>query len=170
MKQTIRRGVFETNSSSVHALTLKKDTSYEAFITPELGPYLMENGLMIGPRPEGWQWPSRHIQLFEMKLNELVADIFENGCGSDGYDIFYILTSFASKFNARVIMTPNFDDIPCNYSFSGISRVLPIHEDTVLLFLLDDNNKYHTFDNNIWYSSDNKFNTPHGYELLTEDD
>lgn len=170
MKETIRRGVFETNSSSVHTLTLKKDASYESFITPDLESYLKENGLMIGPRSEGWQYPNKHIELFELKLNELVTDIFENGWGRDGYNLFYILVSFANRFGIRVIMTPDFDDIPGEYKFSGISRVLPIYEDAVLLFLLDDNNKYRTFDKNLWYSDENKFNTPHGYELLAEDD
>ena len=71
MKETIRTGVWETNSSSIHALCVQKEVlSVESVLkkaSPDLIRWIKLEGLIIGRKCEfpDFKYPSEEIEMFE---------------------------------------------------------------------------------------------------------
>lgn len=82
MKQVIRYGVWETNSSSVHTICLKSsdvDKEPEEVLgdaSKELLDWVRKEGFYIG-REETFKYPSPEIERFEFKLSSVFIQIAE---------------------------------------------------------------------------------------------
>lgn len=86
MKQVIRYGVWETNSSSAHTICLKgNDKEPEEVLgdaPKELLDWVRKEGFYIG-REETFKYPSSEIEKFEFKLSSAFTQIASN---SDMFD------------------------------------------------------------------------------------
>lgn len=79
-KVNIRAGVFETNSSSVHALSITNHTALEVLSENEaLLDHISKEGIVVG-RPKDWKYPNSAVEKFERKLASLIY-----GCNDDPY-------------------------------------------------------------------------------------
>lgn len=89
MKQVIRYGVWETNSSSAHTICLKgNDKELEEVLgdaPKELLDWVRKEGFYIG-REETFKYPSSEIERFEFKLSSAFTQIASN---SDMFDYLW---------------------------------------------------------------------------------
>ena len=79
MKQTIRQGVWETNSSSVHTLCVRGDKNKDAEtilgeIPEEILEWVSANKFYVG-RESSFNYPSETIKRFEFKLTSFLVNL-----------------------------------------------------------------------------------------------
>ena len=114
MKQTIRRGVFETNSSSTHTLVINSkyndgwDAATNAIMKADkdlLG-YITEHGLNIG-RPKDWKYPNSKVELFEKKVASIYTCSLEWDCGNPpmSYEVILVLQKIANILGTHLVFS-----------------------------------------------------------------
>ena len=112
-KVSIRAGVFETNSSSVHALSITNHTALEVLSENEaLLDHISKEGIVVG-RPKDWKYPNSAVEKFERKLATLIYD-----CNDDPY------VNVAERVYQLIIAFQSLSDIlECPIRFNEIENV-----------------------------------------------
>lgn len=112
-KVSIRAGVFETNSSSVHALSITNHTALEVLSENEvLLDHISKEGIVVG-RPKDWKYPNSAVEKFERKLATLIYD-----CSNDPY------ADIAERVYQIILAIQDLSDIlECPIRFNKIENV-----------------------------------------------
>lgn len=168
MKIQIRRDVFETNSSSVHTLSLKKldETSLEGIfdkINSELKAYILVYGIKFGKNYNDWDEyyndniTSPVIKEFKYKCDEFWESVLGESNGHN-LSFLFIIMDAAKKLGKKLNINIEFCTEPeyvsnCYYNVNSLITEIDTKEKLLRYLGFPESNLY-SYDNN-YYNRNN---------------
>jgi len=121
MKKQFRQSVFETNSSSTHALNIRKTDPSDA-----IKKYMQDNGKTLNIRGGSFGWEFETYDTPDRKLSY----VYTLAC-SFNWDEYLGMKDFMKEALQSAGFEPIFEEMKeCKYSADGESFVEPVHRST----------------------------------------
>lgn len=164
MKRTIRRGVFETNSSSVHAISISEagNLTYPKFVYFETGKFGWEHEIYHDKQNKAAYLWTGILENYLVSEVETIQDKITQMLSEEGVECEFTDCKKMCEYKGEVYYSPyGYIDHACELK-EWLDEVLN-DKSKLLAFLFDSDSAVETWNDNTMDDSDFNYQVPNGW-------